>query len=112
MVARDPNVLRRWRTRNQEKVRAWGRLHARRRRLRMHGITEADYQQLWHHQGYACAACGATHPGSQKGWVLDHSHETGHVRGILCSGCNIALGHAKDNPVRLRALAAYLERHQ
>lgn len=40
---------------------------------------------------------------------LDHDHETGMFRGWLCNHCNLVLGHAKDSPDRLRALANYLE---
>lgn len=39
----------------------------------------------------------------------DHDHSTGHMRGVLCRGCNLALGHALDDPAVLRRLAAYAE---
>ena len=41
---------------------------------------------------------------------IDHDHETGFVRGILCSLCNTLLGHAKDDPEILRKAAEYLDR--
>lgn len=41
---------------------------------------------------------------------FDHCHERGIFRGWLCSHCNIILGHARDDPNRLRKLIAYLER--
>lgn len=41
--------------------------------------------------------------------VFDHCHQSGKFRGWICYGCNIALGHTKDNPETLRALANYLE---
>jgi hypothetical protein len=43
--------------------------------------------------------------------VFDHCHSTGHFRGWICSGCNIALGGVKDTPEILRKLAEYLEKH-
>src|SRR3954463_1837683 len=43
------------------------------------------------------------------GLVLDHCHHTGRPRAILCTGCNSALGMAKENPTILRALAVYAE---
>ncbi len=52
-----------------------------------------------------CEVCN-----SQTKAHIDHDHATGKVRGILCHGCNVTLGHAFDNPVTLRALAVYLER--
>lgn len=47
--------------------------------------------------------------GSEAKPVVDHCHDTGFVRGLLCAKCNSALGYAKDNPATLRALATYVE---
>lgn len=41
--------------------------------------------------------------------VVDHCHETGKVRGLLCRTCNMGLGQLKDDPARLRRLADYVE---
>jgi hypothetical protein len=41
---------------------------------------------------------------------VDHCHATGHVRGLLCSNCNLAAGAVKDSPETATALAAYLTR--
>lgn len=62
-----------------------------------------------------CDACGKPERSKTRGGLVrmlnvDHCHNTGDVRGVLCSDCNIAIGHAEDNPTRLRVLAAYLER--
>jgi hypothetical protein len=51
-----------------------------------------------------CQACGST-----ENLHIDHDHSTGKVRGCLCSNCNLALGHAQDNPDILRKLADYIE---
>ena len=56
-----------------------------------------------------CDGCGSTPVGSRC-LSLDHDHETGAFRGWLCTGCNLALGNAKDSPETLRRLADYLER--
>lgn len=58
----------------------------------------------------ACDVCGGGPRG--KGLHVDHCHESGKIRGVLCHGCNLALGNAEDNPERLRALADYLERNE
>lgn len=76
---------------------------------RKYGITAADKEKLLAAQGGKCAVCPSTSPGSRKGWHVDHCHKTGRVRGILCQGCNLALGHVADSPQRLRDLASYLE---
>jgi hypothetical protein len=55
-------------------------------------------------QGNACALCGQGKPEH-----VDHDHVSGRVRGILCFGCNRALGYVADDPIRLHRLADYLE---
>ena len=56
-------------------------------------------------QGGTCAVC------SGPAQHVDHDHETGEVRGILCFNCNQALGNVRDNPDVLRGLARYLDLH-
>jgi len=55
-----------------------------------------------------CAICHMSNPGA-KGWALDHCHTKGHIRGVLCGPCNLALGLFRDDPSLLRAAAGYLE---
>lgn len=82
-------------------------------------LRPEQVRQLWRDQGMGCAGCGkpvaepgtdGRGPDSSLHTHIDHCHTTGKVRGILCSGCNLAIGHAKDNPDRLRKLAEYLTR--
>lgn len=72
-----------------------------------YNLTSEAYDAMLEAQGGGCAACGAEP--SRRALSTDHDHETGEVRGILCDGCNLALGHVGDDPDRLRALATYLE---
>jgi len=44
--------------------------------------------------------------------VIDHSHTSGVVRGLLCPTCNNLLGHAKDNVELLKAAITYLQATQ
>lgn len=53
-----------------------------------------------------CGVCG-----TRCRLVRDHDHETGEWRDYICNSCNLALGHAKDDPNILVLLAFYLERH-
>lgn len=76
----------------------------------MYGITLRHRVAMAEAQGHVCAACGAAvGVPYADGLVVDHCHTTGAVRGLLCGPCNLMLGHAKDDPARLRAGAAYLE---
>jgi len=72
-----------------------------------YGMTSADKAALLASQGGVCAIC-LTHPARP---VVDHCHDTGAVRGILCRGCNFKLG-AIDSPGFLAAALRYLGRGQ
>lgn len=65
---------------------------------------------LWEHHNRACAVCtrALLAPGTSTLTHIDHCHTSGRIRGILCSSCNLMLGHAKDNPETLARAAAYL----
>jgi hypothetical protein len=47
----------------------------------------------------------------QNGPCVDHCHRTGKVRGVICQGCNKALGFIKDRPETAERMAAYLRGH-
>ena len=73
-------------------------------------FTVERWNEIFVAQGSCCAVCKAPTSGRKTGvWCTDHDHNTGQVRGILCNGCNVALGQVKDDPLRLRLLAEYLE---
>lgn len=79
---------------------------------RKYGISIADYEAMLEAQGGGCAICSGTSAG-RKGhnrMHVDHDHDTGQVRGLLCHHCNTALGLVKDNADTLRRMADYLER--
>lgn len=62
--------------------------------LKGHGLTIEDYQNMVNSQGNLCALCGTKAPGGRsKGqWYVDHDHDSGFIRGLLCFRCNIDLG--------------------
>ncbi len=72
-----------------------------------YGINQAEYDALFERQGCRCAACKTTDNGKRR-WSVDHDHETGRIRGILCLKCNTALGMLNDSPYLLTALLQYL----
>jgi predicted nucleic acid-binding Zn ribbon protein len=77
-------------------------------RYRKYGLTVEDYVQMKQDQHGICAntPCGTALEGFSG--HVDHCHQKGRVRGILCPGCNSALGHVHDSPSRLRGLIEYL----
>lgn len=74
------------------------------------GITVDQYREMEAAQGYACAICGEPES-TRNQLVIDHDHETGVVRALLCSLCNMGLGAFRDDPARLKDAAKYLENH-
>ncbi len=78
-------------------------------RLRKYfNMTVSDYDLMLVDQGDACAICGLVN--NDRRMVVDHCHSTGRVRGLLCSTCNLGLGHFSDEPALLFAALEYLER--
>jgi len=55
-----------------------------------------------------CAICGKHQSEQKKRLEVDHCHETGHVRALLCTNCNTALGKFYDDPELLYRAADYL----
>lgn len=83
------------------------KFHAERRLRYEYGTTKEAIEQVKESQGHACAICKEALP-----LVIDHCHVKGkgHFRGLLCSPCNLGLGHFKDDPVRIKEAIKYLER--
>lgn len=79
--------------------------------LYKYGLTTEAYETLLAEQDGKCAICQTSEPGGKHNtWHVDHCHDSSVVRGLLCGGCNIGLGHFGDNPTRLAAAIDYLAR--
>lgn len=94
---------RRWHEENREQHRrgSWAcKLRAE------YGLTLEQHEAMIEAQGGRCAICLR-----KRKLCVDHDHETGKVRALLCRPCNTMLGNAEDVPNRLRAAAKYLEKH-
>ncbi len=74
---------------------------------RKYGLAVAEYDDLLLKQHGRCAICKRL-PYTKKGLVVDHCHQTGAIRGILCSRCNSALGLLDDDPALLEQALEYL----
>lgn len=77
---------------------------------RKFGLTVKDYEELLESQGRACAVCGRLDDMFGRRLAVDHSHETGEVRGLLCGPCNMAIGLLGDNLRGVRRACRYLEK--
>jgi len=72
------------------------------------GMGPGDYAKLYLHQGGVCAGCRRAKGTGRRRLAVDHNHETGEVRGLLCSPCNQLVGHFRDDPQAFLRLAEYL----
>lgn len=70
------------------------------------GITIDKYEEMLVQQEGVCAACKS--PPDKRALAVDHCHESGLVRGLLCHPCNASLGLLRECPTRMDALKAYI----
>lgn len=73
-----------------------------------YGVSAEEYAERLDRQGGCCAICRTSAAELGETLAVDHSHETGQVRGLLCAKCNRMLGCANDKPDVLLAGAVYL----
>lgn len=92
-----------------ERVRVYQRAHRLRRR---HGLTQDEYSDLLEAQGGCCVICGETPEEADRPLVVDHNHETGEIRGLLCSNCNVGVGMFRDDPKLCELAMKYLQHFQ
>lgn len=74
-----------------------------------YGLSADAYWEMYETQDGKCALCGKKFAHTPH---VDHDHDTGLVRSLLCRVCNVGLGQFGDDPVRLRAAADYVESYR
>lgn len=89
----------------KEKLQKDPTIYRRRRLRKKYGITHEQFLKMSETQGNKCAACLR-----RTILVVDHCHETGKIRGLLCNQCNTAIGLLKESRQRMEALIRYVER--
>jgi recombination endonuclease VII len=90
-----------------EKSPEWKKSHARAAVCRRHGITVSQFVRMVVEQGGVCALCQVAPPTH-----IDHSHETGKIRGVLCHPCNAALGLFRESEETLVNALRYLDENR
>ena len=100
-----------WRDENSDKVLIY---HRKKHLFTHYGIGLDDFEKMWDDQKAMCANKNCQKPLSLDacGHAVDHCHQTGRVRAILCRACNVSLGNMKDNPHKIRGLADYIESYR
>lgn len=105
---------RQWRIENKEAFNAYKREWRQKRdslknrdewMRQRYGITLKEYDAMFAQQGNVCAICKLS---DEKTMHIDHDHETGKVRGILCSQCNQGIGLLRENQSSIARAIQYL----
>lgn len=73
-----------------------------------YGLTRWQYWAILDKQNARCAICGDK---PTRALHVDHCHQSHKVRGLICHGCNIAIGMIKEDSLTARAIADYLDKH-
>ena len=112
-----------WRKDNIDKFRAYTRKSNKRyyginkdqlenkRLLKVYGLSKEDRTALFESQENKCAICKSDTSG-KPGFVIDHNHKTGSIRGILCNSCNLILGRIDENISTLESMISYLRKYE
>jgi hypothetical protein len=78
---------------------------------RQFGISIQEYEAMLLAQNNCCAICKVSANKFTRQLAVDHCHETGSIRGLLCGNCNTAIGKFKDRIENLQSAAEYLRKH-
>jgi hypothetical protein len=90
------------------RVKELGKIASRKFSMKQLGIDQDQIDHFYKLQGNRCAICRVTEEEHGKLLALDHNHENGKARGLLCQQCNTGLGNFRDNVGLLTAAICYL----
>jgi len=93
------------RSTRQEQIKAYGRSY----QWKKIGldITEEDYQVMLENQSGLCGIC--RRPNGGRRFHVDHNHDTGFIRGLLCHKCNLGIGNLDDSILLLESALKYMK---
>jgi len=78
--------------------------------MKNYRLTYEEYQKMYVTQKGCCDCCGAHESKFKRKLHVDHDHETGQVRGLLCTKCNPGMGYFDDKIEKLEMAIAYLKK--
>ena len=105
---------------NREKIKAYNKAYCEKNKerkkanqlKRSFGIGLHEYNLMLTEQKGKCACCGIHQNELTMSFAVDHDHDTGLIRGLLCGNCNTAIGKLGDNIEGLMKALNYLEKHE
>lgn len=80
-----------------------------RKRLSFFKITREEYDALHERARGLCEICGTDKSADNRPLGIDHCHESGKIRGILCNKCNWLIGASRENVDILNKAIGYLQ---
>lgn len=109
----NPEKHKEWARRGRERA---GPIRSLKDVTRIRGITLEYYYSLVGQQNNLCAICEMSETrknvrGDISRLCIDHNHDTGFVRALLCHGCNQVIGHAKESIEILQKAIEYIKKH-
>lgn len=99
----EQNQFKLWREKNLEEILLKDRI---KHYVRKYGLSQEKAMELVKDRSGSCEICKET-----KDLVVDHHHDTGMVRGMICSACNSMIGYSKENIDNLEACIEYLRKY-
>ena len=111
----NPDKHREWSRKHREKE---GQLRNTKEVCRRFSLDISDYAEMLIQQNKVCAICKmpekrkSRRDGRVCALAIDHNHQTGKIRGLLCHSCNVGLGNFEDNIDLLQKAIEYLKKHQ
>jgi hypothetical protein len=106
--ARHAECAKRWKEANRDKCAQAARA---RHLQKEYGLTFAEYNAMVEKQDGLCAICGGPPMNKHGKLYVDHCHNTGKVRALLCDQCNHGLGNFRDDIELVAAALEYLKRY-
>lgn len=108
-----PNYLKQWKARNKKRTKVMKRKEYLKSK---YGISLEQYEDMRVAQQYRCYVCDKhedeiPNPGPTA-LNVDHCHDTGVIRKLLCMSCNIALGKVNDDVEILQRCIEYIKEHK
>ena len=77
-----------------------------------YGITYDDYLEMFNEQDSKCLICSRHQKDLTLALAVDHCHDTGMIRGLLCGNCNSGIGNLRDDISLLKKAIEYLESYE
>ena len=103
-----------YRKENQAKIKVYNEMNQEKYRSyelkRKYNLTIEEYNELFVNQCGKCAICGKHQTKLKMSLAVDHCHETGKIRGLLCSNCNRGIGLLNNDIENLKCAIIYLNK--